>query len=267
MRWRIAMENRNRGKFSSRDKLRWARNVVQFIFLLTMPELFAQAFSGAKVIVAQLGNGGMLSWSTFTVRLAVLCLLTVLAGRIFCGWACAFGAVGDWLYQLASFVQKRAGKKLPRIPEKLLHILQKTKYIVLAAVLFLCFSGRTDIVTKYSPWTVFSLLTAGNFHLGSYGIAVILLFLIIAGMVLQERFFCQCLCPMGAIFSLLPELPLTSWKRNSDNCIPGCQACRKNCPVKIKLDENPFWEGECIRCGRCSAVCPKKNIKFYALRH
>lgn len=255
-------KNSRRSKLPSREKLRWVRNAVQLVFILAMPALFSQAFGGAKEIMGELGNGSVLSWSAFTVRLAILCLLTIVAGRVFCGWGCAFGAVGDWIYQLSSFLQKKTGKSMPQIPEKRLHILQKLKYIVLVTVLLLCFFNRTDIVTKYSPWTVFSLITAGNFQLASYGIAIVLLLLILLGMVLQERFFCQCLCPMGAIFSLLPELPLTSWKRNRNNCMGGCQACKKNCPVKIKLHENPFWEGECIRCGRCRVICPKKNIRL-----
>lgn len=253
-------QRNNKRSMNSRERLRWGRNIVQLIFFLVMPALFAQAFGGVKELIGELGRGSVLEWTSFTLRLVVLCLLTIVAGRIFCGWVCAFGAVGDWIYQISSFVQKKTGKKLSRIPEKALHILQKLKYIVLVVVLLFCFLDRADLVTKYSPWTVFSLLTARNFQLGSYGVAILLLLLIIAGMALQERFFCQCLCPMGAVFSFLPELPLTAWKRNHENCIPGCQACRKNCPVQIKVNENPLQEGECIRCGRCALVCPKKNI-------
>jgi len=250
----------SRKKLSTREGIRWARNILQIVFFLTMPALFAQAFGGVKEILSELGSGNVLGWSAFTMRLVILCLLTLLAGRVFCGWACAFGAVGDWINQLAVFLQKKTGKKLPHISEKLLHILQKLKYILLAAIGLLCFFQKADIVTKYSPWTVFSLITVGNFQLAGYGITLVLLFLIVLLMALQERFFCQCLCPLGAIFSLLPELPLTAWKRNRENCISGCQACRKSCPVKIKLNENPFWEGECIRCGKCRAICPQKNI-------
>ena len=261
------MKNKNSNKISPKERIRWIRNIVQLIFLLLMPSLFAQAFGGAKEIIEELGKGSIIVWSSFIFRLVVLIFFTIFMGRVFCGWACTFGAIGDWIYQLSAFIQKKSGKKLPQIPEKLLHILQKLKYVVLFVILIFCFFNKKGIVTKYSPWTVFSLILTGNFNLSGYGISIFLLLLIVLGMAIQERFFCQCLCPLGAIFSLLPELPITSWKRNNENCISGCQACKKNCPVNIKLNENPFWEGECIRCGRCSSVCPRKNIRTGILNH
>ncbi len=242
--------------------LRWSRIVVQIIFFLIAPALFAQCFGGIKEIFAAFGQGQPIALSTFVVRLVVLCVLTIIFGRLFCGWACAFGAVGDWIYQFVHFVFGKMGVKLPTISERVLHYLQKLKYLICILILGLCFAGQAAIVTKYSPWTVFSLLTAGNFALAAYAAAILLLLLIVVGMILQERFFCQCLCPMGAVFSLLPEIPLLSMKRDQNNCIPNCQLCRKNCPVSIKVQENSIQEGECIRCGRCMQGCPKGNIRF-----
>lgn len=240
--------------------LRYARIIVQIIFFFAAPALFAQSFGGIKEIFTAFGQGQPLSLSTFVIRLVILCIVTIIFGRIFCGWACAFGAIGDWIYQFVHFLLGKIGVKLPQIPDRVLHYMQKIKYLVCVLILGLCFAGQSAIVTKYSPWTVFSLLTARNFALASYVIGIFLLLLIILGMILQERFFCQCLCPMGAIFSLLPEIPPLSMKRNQENCIPNCQLCRKNCPVSIKVQENSIQEGECIRCGRCMQGCPKQNI-------
>lgn len=241
-------------------RLRWGRSVVQIIFFLLAPALFSQAFGGIKEVFTALGSGAALHTSSFLLCLVILCGLTIVFGRIFCGWMCAFGAVGDWIYQFSVFLQKKTGKKLPKIPKKALPILQKLKYIVLVLVLALCFAGQSGGVTKYSPWTVFSLITAGNLKLGGYGTAFVLFILILIGMAIQERFFCQFLCPMGAVFSLLPEIPFLKLRRKADSCIPNCQACKNNCPVHIKLEENPLQEGECIRCGRCTQICPRANI-------
>lgn len=241
--------------------LKWGRILVQIVFFLLAPALFSQAFGGVKEIFQALGNGETLRMSAFLIRLFRLCILTIIFGRIFCGYACAFGALGDWIYQFSAFCQKKIGKKLPIIPKSLFPILQKLKYVVLAAVLLLCFFGKSEIVTKHSPWTVFSLLTAGKITFQGYFAAWILLLLLIAGMAVQERFFCQFLCPMGAVFTLLPELPFLGLKRQESGCIPKCQACKNNCPVHIKLQEAALQEGECIRCGRCMLGCPKKNIK------
>lgn len=240
--------------------LRYGRIAVQIAFFIFAPALFSQSFGGIKEIFTSMGSGAFIPISVFVTKLIILCLLTVVCGRIFCGWVCAFGAIGDWIFQIVQFILKKLKIKPLKIPLKLVPYLQKIKYIILILILALCFKQQNGMITKYSPWTPFSLWTAGNFQVAGLGVAIVLLLLIIFGMAIHERFFCQFLCPMGAVFSLLPEIPFLSLKRKKEECIPNCQACRMQCPVKIKLDESPASDGECIRCGRCTTICPKKNI-------
>lgn len=240
--------------------LRYGRIVVQIVFFICAPALFSQAFGAVKEIFASMGNGAVIETTVFITKLIMLCLVTILCGRIFCGWACAFGAIGDWIYQIVQFILKKLKIKPRKIPLRTVAYLQKLKYIVLILLLVLSFLQQNAMITQYSPWTPFSLWTAGNFKTAGLEAAIVLLLLIIIGMGIHERFFCQFLCPMGAIFSLLPEIPFLALKRKKEECIHNCQACRMQCPVKIKLDENPIADGECIRCGRCTTVCPKKNI-------
>lgn len=240
--------------------LRYGRILVQIVFFIFAPALFSQAFGGMKEIFVSMGSGAVIQISVFVTKLIILCLLTVVFGRIFCGWACAFGAVGDWIFQIVQFVLKKLKIKPMKIPFRLVPYLQKVKYVILVLVLVICFMQQNTFITKYSPWTPFSLWTAGNFKVAGLGIAIAVLLLIFFGMAVHERFFCQFLCPMGAVFSMLPEIPFLALKRKKKECIPNCQACRMQCPVRIKLDENPAADGECIRCGRCTTICPKKNI-------
>ena len=65
---------------------------------------------------------------------------------------------------------------------------------------------------------------------------------------------------MGAIFTLLPIIPLSKIQRVENNCIKNCSTCKKNCPVHIKLGEDFINDGECIACEKCMNVCPKKNL-------
>ena len=111
------------------------------------------------------------------------------------------------------------------------------KYAVLLLILFLCFGGTYVKLKGSSPWDVFSVLHAGNFALEGYFAGVVLLILILCGMCVQERFFCRILCPMGAIFSLLPVLTYFAPRRERENCISGCAACTKKCPSDIGLPE------------------------------
>lgn len=242
-------------------RLQIVRTLIQIGFFVFMPSLFSQSFAGIKEVVSLMGKGQPLKMSDFLIKLIVLCLLTIIFGRIFCGFMCSFGAIGDWFYMLSEFIQKKTGVKFPKIPEKAQINMQKFKYIVLLFIVLLCFSGNGEYVTKYSPWTVFSLITQRNFKIATYIVGSVLLIFIIIGMMLKERFFCQFICPLGAVFSLLPKNFLFSVKKKEEKCFNGCKACTNKCPVYLKYDEAGMREGECISCGRCFMVCPHRMKK------
>ena len=86
--------------------------------------------------------------------------------------------------------------------------------------------------------------------------------LILVGMAFQERFFCRVLCPMGAVFSMLPVLPLFTLRRDRSECIRGCRACTMKCPSDIELapDTAPELSGDCFQCQKCIDTCPRANI-------
>ena len=70
---------------------------------------------------------------------------------------------------------------------------------------------------------------------------------------------------MGAVFALLPVLPFARLHRQSEGCIPGCNACKQQCPVCLKLEESSLRSGECIACEACAGTCPKQNIHRWDL--
>ena len=80
------------------------RVIVQIIFFILMPSLFSQAFAGVKEAVALIGKGENIILSDFAIKLLILCTATIVFGRIFCGFVCSFGAVGDWFYMLSEFI-------------------------------------------------------------------------------------------------------------------------------------------------------------------
>ncbi len=239
---------------------RRVRAVIQLIFFLLAPSVYTSCFSGIKEMATAIGAKDPISYSSFFTTLVVLCIYTIICGRFFCGYACAFGAFGDAVYELSQFIQKKAKKKLPKIPDKLTGYFQKIKYLILLAIIILCAAGVYDKLPGWSPWDVFSMLTAPRAIPAGYAIAVVLLLAIVVGMAFKERFFCQFLCPMGAIFALLPVIG--RYTRNRPNCINRCSACSKNCPVSVETDEDNIRMGECISCGKCSDVCPRRNISY-----
>ena len=142
---------------------------------------------------------------------------------------------------------------------------QKVKYLLLAGLVALYVTRQEKLLTGASPWEVFSRLTALRLPPEGFGVGIALLVLILLGMAVQPRFFCQFLCPMGAVFALLPVLPFARLHRQSDGCIPGCNACKQQCPVCLKLEESSLRSGECIACEACVGTCPKQNIHRWDL--
>ena len=112
---------------------------------------------------------------------------------------------------------------------------------------------------------VFSRLTALRLPPEGFGVGIALFLLILLGMALHPRFFCQFLCPMGAVFALLPVLPCSLLHRNAENCIPGCSACARRCPVGLKPDAASLRSGECIGCEACVDTCPRGSLSRPAL--
>lgn len=245
-------------------KVRLIRAAIQLVFFIFYPALFSTAFAGVKSVFQAIAAHQQITWNSFLDITGLLLLVTILFGRHFCGYACAFGSLGDAMYELTVFIRQKVFHKKGRhgYLEKAVRILQKVKYILLAFLLLSILTGWYASLQGMSPWDVFSMLTARKLPNASYKIGIILLVLILIGMCTQERFFCQFLCPMGAVFAILPIFPGALFKRNRPNCAPKCTLCKKRCPAHLDIDGDTAHSGECICCHACTAVCPRKNIHF-----
>lgn len=250
-------ENRNRALI---------RATVQFLFFVTMPGAFVAGFNGIKYIFRQMRAGSVLEINSFVMVLIGLAGFTVLFGRFFCGYVCSFGALGDFIYWLSGLFQKKVLKKKKQfsLPKQGLPFLQKLKYLNLAFIVLMTAAGLMDSLQGTSPWDVYSRFTALRLPAAEYLPGILSLIVIVIGMAVQSRFFCQFLCPLGAFFAVLPILPAAMLHRDAPNCLKGCSACKNMCPVGLKLETDGLRNGECISCEKCTSVCPADNLRYPA---
>ena len=255
-------------KANKRDRVvlshRWARYAIQLVFFIMAPALFSGAFNGVKYLCTQVGLGDAIEPTSFLVQLIAVLAFTILFGRFFCGYACAFGTLGDYLYNACEFIRRRTPIPRPKLPEKFVRVASLLKYVVLAAICLACFVGVWASYSSDSPWVAFAAILAGSLD-GIGPVAIGLLIAVVVGMILRERFFCQFLCPLGAVFSLMPVLGFSQFVRKRAHCAKKCGRCQFVCPVDIWPDGDSINQGECISCGRCADVCPMNNVNMVAI--
>ena len=235
--------------------VRWC---VQIAFFVLAPSIFSATFNGVKYMATQIGLGQAVEPTSFVALLIAVLGFTVLFGRFFCGYACAFGTLGDAVYLLFTPVRKLLGIPDRPLSGKAQRAGQYVKFAVLAAIVLMCFFGVWAEVSGYSPWTAFAGIVALSVD-GIDAAAFIVLGVLVLGMGFVKRFFCQFLCPLGAAFALMPVLPFSAFSRKKACCSQRCGQCCAGCPVSVFPDADSFTAGECISCGKCADVCPIGN--------
>lgn len=245
------------------SKMQFFRFIIQILFFITLPGLYANAFFGIKVVYQGLINGTFYFADDFTSLISAIAIfpITILLGRFFCGWMCAFGAMGDWLYTLSQKVFKIKVKISPKVD----NVLKYLKYVVLIAFFALIWIFDMSFLDSSNPWSVFGILTSithitdlGSIITGfTFGVIILLIIMIFSLFI--ERFFCRYLCPLGAIFTIISRFGLTKVRKTKSNC-GSCKLCTAKCSMGINLDKYDIVKsGECIHCYKCVSVCPKKN--------
>ena len=84
---------------------------IQLLYFLFLPSVFTAAFNGVKYIFTQLGQGEKIEMSAFVSALLLVCAFTIVFGRFFCGFACAFGSLGDAMHAIYGIICKKRKKK------------------------------------------------------------------------------------------------------------------------------------------------------------
>jgi len=226
------------------------------------------------------------AWAGATV------LLTLVLGRVVCGWVCPLGGV----HQFFSFLFKKARLHKPRDvsagPLKWKYFI--LLFVLAGALLGLNLAGYLDPLSflyRSFATAVFPALghaatglikllyalgvdgpagTLGQFletltlnPVYLQGFFIGLLFLAAVGLnLLRERFWCRVLCPAGALLGLLSLGNVFKLKIDKTKCI-DCKLCSLQCQTQAAPYPEEDWKrAECVYCFTCGAVCPTAAVGF-----
>lgn len=254
-----------RGKF-----FRWikaARWTVQAVSFLLLVMIFVGTFCFFKAgqvsfacptgMLQNIAASKTIVLTTLSATLALI-VLTILLGRVFCGWICPFGFVLD---VIGTLIPKKLG--WPRFLKSRL-----TKYGILGgAVGASAALGFQSFCVVCPIGTLCRSYGAQGFMRGAELAVVPLL---ASTEIAQRRAWCRYFCPVGAVLALLTKLGLLKIVIGATSCKKfSCTQCADVCPMGI-IDRDLLRQGispkipmsECIMCMRCIDRCPYGAAKI-----
>jgi polyferredoxin len=222
-------------------------------------------------------------------------LLTLLFGRVWCGWLCPFGTVLEWL--TPRHVKRSARRKGP--PEKWRALKYLLLVVMLVAALLgsqsLLFLDPITIMTRTLSTAIWPALREAVYKSEAFlyrfpflwGVLdfihntivyplfrdVISVFTLAAPIFLfflaivalnwwAERFWCRYLCPLGGLLAVFSKLSLV--RRDVGTTCAACALCNGQCPTGAidPADGYRSDPAECIVCYDCIVDCSREGVDF-----
>ena len=219
----------------------------------------------------------------------VTIFLTALLGRVFCGWICPLGTLNN----IAGAVPSRRRS----LPASLYRLKYYLLLVLLAGSIFgLQLSGIFDPISilirslTLNLYPLFNRAFMAILHaaagLGGAGFAdqcyeklrggvlafnqphylqsvfigLIFLAILLANLI-QKRFWCRYLCPLGALLGLLGRFSFLGVKV-SEGCT-SCGTCINHCQADAITDNGQGRRpSECLACFACDDPCPGNAVAY-----
>ena len=217
------------------------------------------------------------------VVVIALAVLTLVFGRIYCSVICPLGVLQDVLARL-----RRKKNKYSYSPE-----VRWLRYPVLALFVIAGVVGVGSLFQLLAPYSSFgriaTMLLQPLWQLGNNALAMVaeradsyafysvdvwmrslpvfiiaLLTLVVLAVLAWRggRTYCNTVCPVGTVLSLLARYSWLKVRFDADKC-RNCSLCSKNCKAScIDYKTHTVDYSRCVVCGNCVSSC-----KFGALRY
>lgn len=264
-------------------KLRILLATVSFILITLLFLDFSGALHSYFGWMAKLQFIPALLASSFVTLIAIV-VITVLFGRIYCSVICPLGIYQDGIAHLA---EKRKKNRYSFKRRK-----RYSYYIGLIFFLLIAF-GFTGYAIFIEPYSIFGRFASNIFspvyrlinnmlayfaerwnsyafyHVDVYvkslpmfivAIAYLLIITVLA--LTNGRWYCNSICPVGAVLGCLSKFSLFKPHFDEEKCV-SCGLCEKNCRCSaIDSKKHEIDYSKCVSCFNCVSKCNKGAMKY-----
>jgi polyferredoxin len=220
---------------------------------------------------------------------AVLVVLTLLFGRVYCSSICPMGVFQD----IASWAAKRMAKKGKRKRYKYSPDKTILRWAVLAVTIVAFIAGFPFLLGLIDPYSAFGRIIvdvfrpvymAGNnllesifSHFGNYTFYKVEIFImsiasfaigivtfLAIGFLARKygRIYCNTICPVGTVLGFLSRFSLFKVRIDLNKCTT-CGVCASKCKSSCIDSKNHRIDySRCVNCFNCLGACREKAMSF-----
>jgi NosR/NirI family nitrous oxide reductase transcriptional regulator len=193
-------------------------------------------------------------WETFAldplmfILWGFVAMTLLLWGRgVYCGWLCPFGAAQE----LINHFSRHFGVRQWEFPYVVHERLWALKYIILIALFGVSLQSLADAerMAEVEPFkTAVLLQVQREWPFVVYAVGLLLVSIV------NRKFYCKYLCPLGAALVIPAQNRLFDWVRRRNECGKPCQVCANECEVRAIAPTGEINKNECHYCLDCQVT-------------
>ena len=259
--------------------LKWLRVVLALLVFagVTYFFVFVSAYSASAYHVAlihllkfQLVPNVLGIATGGVVVVALIILVTLLVGRVYCSVICPFGIYQDVVNRVACWFKT---KKQRRTSYAQAH--NGWRYGILAAVLLSTVLGFTLPLVYLDPYGLYgkicvklgrplvALVSGSEYHgfvWTAFAFAMVVFVTVTLLAAFKGRFYCNTICPVGSLLGLISKHAAFRLTVDMDKC-RHCLLCGKSCKAYCLDSKNVHFDySRCVMCLDCTQACSEDAI-------
>lgn len=221
---------------------------------------------------------------------ALLFIITLLFGRVYCSFLCPLGILQDIITRIATFFRKKANKgKLSKKGSGYKKPHNIIRYSILSITALFFFAGITTplvLLDPYSNYGTMVIQLLGTVELWinnmlsnifpqvfyyqqyvrlamhAFLYALLIFITVSVFSMLRGRLYCNTICPVGSLLGLISGFSLFKPVIKKSMCV-RCNACAVACKSNcINLETKEIDVTRCVSCFNCMTSCKRGGVEL-----